>query len=111
MSAPSVTGKIREPVVIGGNVREHYKTLNGPSAYETGGSTLTANDLGAGPSGFIVSVIFQSEDATQIAHPVYPSQDPCTTVKMLMTDLAGTQVANGVDKSAKKFRAIVKTIS
>lgn len=104
MGSPTLVKKLCEPYATGGNVIETNRIFAGPASYTTGGDSLSATDLGFGPTGRIISAQVQSEDGTQIAQVVFPSSDKVTSVKLLITDLAGTQVANASDQSAKKFR-------
>lgn len=81
----------------------HIKSMLGPASYETGGVTLSAADC---QLLFFVSVqIVGSVAGDRNVQVIYPdSKAPNKTVKLLITDLAGTEIANAVDLSTKKFR-------
>lgn len=93
-------GKLHEPYAIGGNVVETITKWSGPTAYATGGNNVTARDLGLTA---ILHVDAIAIAGALIAHPIFTSADPQETIKLLLTDNAGTQVVNGTDKSASKF--------
>lgn len=102
MSKPSIIKKICEPYVVGGNVRRHHKVIAGPVSYTTGGDEILSSDIS--DTWFVppvMSVVAQSAD--RIAHFICGDADKVKTVKMFITDLAGTQVANASDQSAKLF--------
>lgn len=99
------TGKIIEPRAVGGSIYETVTIFTGPTSYDTGGSTIEARDLG------FAKVIFAQIiciSADQIVNPVFTTAEKQSSIKGLMTDLAGTQVSSTTDKSGKTF--IVKAI-
>lgn len=110
MSRPTIVAadKLHESVVIGGNIRESYRKVLGPSSYDTGGSSFDAKDFGLT---FLIDVTFHCVSGDRIAHYIPPSADPVQTAKMLITDLAGTEVTSTTDVSAKVFVAVAKGIT
>lgn len=102
MSKPVIIKKVCEPYVIGGNVRRHHKVIAGPVSYETGGVELLASDIS--DTWFVppaTTVMSQSKD--RIAHFVFADEDKCKSVRMFITGLDGTEVANASDQSTKRF--------
>lgn len=101
MSAPAIT-KLEQPYSDGGLYKSLYGYMNGPTAYETGGVTLTAKDFSLTAIQFLVILCMTGD---RIAHPVFATNDAQEySIKLLITDNAGTEIGNGVDISAKKFR-------
>jgi hypothetical protein len=98
----SPSGQIVQPQSVG-KYKETLKALVGPAAYETGGVLLTAEELELTWINFVYISTALSGD--RLAHIIYPDNSgPCKSVKILITDLAGTEIGNGVDLSAFKFR-------
>lgn len=98
-SAVKGTGTFHSPIAVG----PQYLTTTawkGPSSYTTGGDTIYARDLNLG-SVFFIRIFCISADL--VAHPVFATDEPVTSFKVLLTNLAGTEVTNTTDESAKKF--------
>jgi len=101
-TAQSPSGHIVQPQSVG-KYKEILKAMLGPASYTTGGDTLTAEDLQLTWINFIDISVALSGD--RVARVIYPNNEgPCKSVKILITDLAGTEVANASNQSAKKFR-------
>lgn len=98
----SPAGHILQPQSVGKYV-EILKAMLGPSAYETGGVTLNASDCQLTYFNWVEVDPALSGD--RLALVIYPTNQGINkTVKIMFTDLAGTEIGNGVDLSAKKFR-------
>jgi len=98
----SPSGQIVQPQSVG-KYKETLKALVGPAAYETGGVTLTAEEVELTWLNFVY--VSASTSGTRLCHVIYPDNSgPNKTVKLLFTDLAGTEIGNGVDLSTFKFR-------
>lgn len=98
----SPAGHIIQPQSVGKYV-EILKAMVGPSAYVTGGVTLTALDCQLTYFNWVE--IDPALSGDRLALVIYPdNQGLSKTIKIIFTDLAGTEIGNGVDLSAKKFR-------
>lgn len=99
----SSAGQIVQPQSVG-KYKEVLKALVGPAAYVTGGVEVTAEELDLTWINFVY--VSAALAGTHLCHVIYPNNTsgPNKTVKLLITDLAGTQVANASDQSALKFR-------
>lgn len=105
MGSPSKIKKICEPFAMGGNKVMTFNYFSGPVSYTTGGDAINANDLGL----VWIHQVFISyaEDGTQLMIPVYETGGgPVKSFKALLASIAGVQVANASDQSAKKFRIV-----
>lgn len=105
MGSPVRIKKICEPFAMGGNKVMTFNYFSGPISYTTGGDAITAKDLGL----VWIHHVFVSyaEDGTQLMIPVFEtSGDPIKSFKALLASIAGVQVANASDQSAKKFRIV-----
>lgn len=101
-TAQSPAGHIVQPQSVG-KYKEILKAMLGPASYDTGGSTLVAEDLQLTWINWIE--ISPALSGDRLAHIIYPSNEgPAKSVKVLITDLAGTEVGAGSNQSAKKFR-------
>lgn len=98
----SPAGHIIQPQSVG-KYKEVLKAMLGPATYVTGGVTLTAVDCQL--TWFNWVDVVGSVAGDRIVQVIYTdNHSPCQSVKLLFTDLAGTEIANGVDLSGKKFR-------
>lgn len=101
-TAQSPAGHIVQPQSVG-KYKEILKAMLGPNSYETGGVTLIAEDLQLTWLNFVF--ISPSLDGLTLAHVIYPSNEGVSkSIKIIFTDLAGTEIANATNLSAKKFR-------
>lgn len=100
MGLPTRDGKLHEPYVIGGNVTESVTKWSGPASYTTGGVSISAKDLGLT---YIMHMVITCIDGTRMAFPVFASADKQASILMLISSIAGVEVANASDQSAKKF--------
>lgn len=103
MSRLSRIRKICEPFAMGGNKVITFNYFSGPESYTTGGDEITAKDLGLE---WIHAVhISLADSMDRIFYPVFAAnQQAVLSIKALITDLGGTQVANASDQSTKRFR-------
>lgn len=112
MTIPAVTGKVVEPVVIGGSIRLHHKVISGPTSYTTGGDEIDVRDLG--DTWLLHAMAAMSTDGSRIAHFFpSPNADAAMTKKMKMfivTAATGVEVANGSNQSSKEFVVPVLTV-
>ncbi len=98
----SASGQIVQPQSVG-KYKETLKALVGPTAYETGGVILTAEELELTWLNFVY--VSASTSGDRLCHVIYPDNaGPNKSVKLLFTDLAGTEIGNGVDLHTFKFR-------
>jgi hypothetical protein len=67
---------------------------NGPASYTTGGEVVEASSFGL--SKVVALLITTARSATGLAFPVYDY----ATGRLLWYDIAGAQIANGVNLSA-----------
>ncbi len=107
MGSPTKIKKICEPFAMGGNKVATFSYFAGPASYTTGGDILKASDIGLT---FIIAAFRTVADsADRIANPIFYQADgaPATDIKVLITDLAGTEVANASNQSTKKFRLTI----
>lgn len=98
----SPAGHIVQPFAEG-KYKRIIKAMIGPDEYETGGVTLSAVDC---QMNFFIDVhISPALSGDYLAHVIYPSNKRINkTIKILITDLAGTEVADTTDLSAELFR-------
>lgn len=105
-TAQSPAGHIVQPQSVG-KYKEILKAMLGPASYTTGGDALTAEDLQLTWINYVI--VSPSLAGDRLAHVIYPSNEgPVKSVKIMITDLAGTEVANASNQSTKKFRLIVQ---
>lgn len=103
-TAQSPAGHIVQPQSVG-KYKEILKAMLGPASYTTGGDTIVAEDLQITWINYLIAGVALSGD--RIGHIIYPSNEgPAKSVKLLITDLAGVEVANASNQSTKKFRLI-----
>lgn len=101
-TAQSPAGHIVQPQSVG-KYKEVLKAMVGPASYETGGVTLIAEDLQLTWINWVEVSPALSGDRRVLV--IYPSNEgPSKSVKLIITDLAGTEVANASNQSTKKFR-------
>src|SRR5688572_24176713 len=108
MSKPIVVSKLREPYVVGGNVRRHHKLVTGRVSYTTGGDDIDYTDIG---DTWVVPpihpVISLTKDRIAYFIPVNNAgvgeADVVRKVRMFITSIAGVEVANASNQSAIKF--------
>lgn len=101
-TAQSPAGHIVQPQSVG-KYKEILKAMLGPASYTTGGDTLTAEDLQLTWINWMD--ISPALSGDRLALVIFPSNEgPAKSVKIMITDLAGTEVANASNQSAKKFR-------
>lgn len=105
MAPPVRIKKICEPFAMGGNKVMTFNYFAGPASYTTGGDLITAKDLGLI---FIHQVfICYAEDGTQLLIPVYATGGSAVqSIKALLASIAGVEVANASNQSAKRFRIV-----
>jgi hypothetical protein len=106
MGSPVRVKKICEPFAMGGNKVITFNYFSGPVSYTTGGDQITAKDLGLTWIHQAFIAIADSADRILYPVPVNADGDVMTAFKALITDLAGTQVANASNQSTKKFRIV-----
>lgn len=103
MSRLSRIRKICEPFAMGGNKVITFNYFSGPVSYTTGGDAITAKDLGL--EWIHAVMITNAETGDRILYPIFAKdQTAVKSIKAMITDLAGTQVANTSDQSTKRFR-------
>lgn len=100
MGSPVKVGKMCEPFAIGGNVVRTMNVFTGPADYTTGGDDLSANDLGLS---WIYKATARCISGDRSTQTIFAAAEPMKTVKLLITDLAGTEVALHSNQSGKKF--------
>lgn len=100
MSAFTRDGKLHEPYAIGGNVVETVTKWSGPTSYDTGGSAVSAKDLGLTYILFVVAIPIAG---ALNAYPIFASADPVDSILIKLTDNAGTEVTSTTDKHTSKF--------
>lgn len=98
-------GHIVQPYSVGQH-KEVLMAMFGPLSYETGGVILLARDMELTWITFMQVSI--SSDGLTLCHVIYDDASPLESVVLKFTDLAGTQIANAVDLSAKEFRLHAK---
>lgn len=100
----SAAGQIVQVQSVG-KYKEVCVAMLGPAAYNAGGSLITAEQLGLTWINYVIVTGTVSGDV--IGHVVYPNNNgPVKSVKVKVTDLAGTEQAG--DLSAKEFRIIAQ---
>lgn len=99
-----VVTKLEQVYSLGGLYKELYVYFTGSTSYATGGDSLTARDCGLTTIQGIEAIC---HSADRLANPVFVGNAPEDSVKLLMTDLAGTEIVAAVDMSTKAFRARV----
>lgn len=77
-------------------------SMKGPASYETGGVTLLIDDMEL--TWLLFMQVSISSDKLTLCHVVYSDASPLESVVLKFTDLAGTEIANTTDLSAKRFR-------
>ena len=111
MSKPTVNGKVEEPFVIGGKVRQHTKIISGPLSYTTSGDALPSSDFS--DTWFLSVPPAISTDGTRIAY-FYPANGDAAlhkSIKMLIVDVTtGAEVANASDQTTKKFVVVAQMV-
>lgn len=101
-TAQSPAGHIVQPQSVG-KYKEVLKAMKGPASYETGGVALLATDLQLTWINWVYISVSTAGD--RLCHIIYPDNEgPHKQILIKITDLAGTEIANTVDLSAKKFR-------
>lgn len=105
MSKPVRIKKICEPFAMGGNKVITFNYFSGPVSYTTGGDDITARDLGL----VFIHHVFQAQDdagANEVIPVFAAGGDAVQSLKLKIASLAGVEVANASDQTAKKFRLI-----
>jgi hypothetical protein len=79
----------------------------GSASYTTGGDQLNAEDVGLK---WIVNMwACWAEDATQQWVPVFATGgEPVKSVKIMLFTIAGVEIGNGTNQSAKRYRVIAE---
>lgn len=103
MGTPSRTKKICEPFAMGGNKVTTFSYFSGPASYTTGGDAISAKDVGLE---WIHHVFISCDDSgANLGIPVFAAGgNPVKSFKLKIASIAGVEVGNGTDQSAKKFR-------
>lgn len=94
-------GHINQPYSVGEH-KEVLMSMKGPTSYVTGGVVLLAKDMELTWINLVQISI--SSDGLTLCHVIYSDASPLESVTLKFTDLAGTQIANATDLSAKIFR-------
>lgn len=106
MGSPKKTAKTCEPFAVGGNKVMAFGYFDGPVAYTTGGDELEASNFGL--TYIVTAFISTADSGDRILRPIFAAGGKLAKkFKCLITDLAGTEVGNGSNQSAKKFRITV----
>lgn len=105
MSSPEKVSKICEPFAMGGNKVMTFNYFKGSASYTAGGDSISAEDLGL----VWIHQVFAAyaEDGTQLLIPVYATGGAAVkSIKALLASIAGVEVGNGSNQSAKRYRIV-----
>lgn len=106
MGSPVRIKKICEPFAMGGNKVITFSYFSGPLSYTTGGDLITAKDVGL----TWINAVFVAPDDTgaNLGIPVFAaSGDVVDSILFKIASIAGVEVGNGTDQTAKKFRVTI----
>lgn len=105
MGSPVKVGKVCEPFAMGGNKVMSINYFTGPASYTTGGDAITARDLGLSWIHEVFSCY--AEDGASVLIPVFAVPgEPVTQILAKIASIAGVEVGNGTNQTAKKFRLV-----
>lgn len=94
-------GHIIQPYSVGEH-KEVLMAMKGPASYVTNGVPLLAKDCEL--TWFQLVQISMSTDGLTLCQVIHSVGELDESVTLKFTDLAGTEIANATDLSAKRFR-------